>query len=140
MAQVGGLQVVLASSVAWEGRLSRVDGLLAELWFSIQLFISLSSAERALSVLPCSCVFPPPLPQFDDDADVAAMWREVWEESTASGGAGLRLHMAEVVQVRRLGAALGCVAASSRILAWQHLALLPAPLPTPHPSSSQTLA
>lgn len=39
-------------------------------------------------------------PQFDDEADVAAVWREVWEESTASSGAGLRLHMAEVVQVR----------------------------------------
>lgn len=39
-------------------------------------------------------------PQFDDESDVAAVWREVWEESTASSGAGLRLHMAEVVQVR----------------------------------------
>jgi hypothetical protein len=38
--------------------------------------------------------------QFDEEADVAAMWQEVWEESTASAGAGLRLHMGEVVEVR----------------------------------------
>jgi hypothetical protein len=41
--------------------------------------------------------------QFDEDADVAAVWREVWEESTASAGAGLRLHMTEVVKVSRDG-------------------------------------
>lgn len=47
-------------------------------------------------------VLPAPLPaQFDEEADVAAVWREVWEESTASAGAGLRLHMTEVVKVRR---------------------------------------
>ena len=28
---------------------------------------------------------------------MAAVWREVWEECTASAGAGLRLHMREVV-------------------------------------------
>ena len=47
--------------------------------------------------------FTPPLPypalQFDAEAEVAAMWREVWEECTSSAGAGLRLHMGEVVQV-----------------------------------------
>lgn len=37
--------------------------------------------------------------QFDEDADVAAMWREVWEEATASSGSGLRLHMGEVVKL-----------------------------------------
>ncbi|EFN52702.1 hypothetical protein CHLNCDRAFT_138705 [Chlorella variabilis] len=37
--------------------------------------------------------------QFDEEADVAAVWREVWEESTASAGAGLRLHMTEVVKL-----------------------------------------
>lgn len=41
--------------------------------------------------------------QYDEDGDVAAMWREVWEEVTASAGAGLRLHMGEVVQVRANG-------------------------------------
>lgn len=38
--------------------------------------------------------------QLDEDADVAAVWQEVWEEATSSSGAGLRLHMPEVVQVR----------------------------------------
>lgn len=51
--------------------------------------------------------------QFDDEADVAAVWREVWEESTASSGAGLRLHMGEVLQVRHGGLAGWCAALQS---------------------------
>lgn len=37
--------------------------------------------------------------QCDADADVASMWQDVWEESAASAGAGLRLHVREIVQV-----------------------------------------
>jgi proteasome component ECM29 len=43
------------------------------------------------------------LAQFDDDADVAATWREVWEEATTSVGAGLRLHMGPVLERVRAG-------------------------------------
>ncbi|PSC71704.1 proteasome-associated ECM29-like protein [Micractinium conductrix] len=41
--------------------------------------------------------------QFDEDADVAAMWHEVWEECTASAGAGLRLHITKVLQLVTAG-------------------------------------
>ncbi|PRW21127.1 proteasome-associated ECM29-like protein isoform X1 [Chlorella sorokiniana] len=50
-------------------------------------------ASHASEVAP-----PAFMAQFDDESDVAVVWREVWEESTASSGAGLRLHMGEVVQ------------------------------------------
>lgn len=56
------------------------------------------SHSVALPPLP-----PSPLVQFDDEADVAAVWHEVWEESTASSGAGLRLHMGEVAAVSGRG-------------------------------------
>lgn len=41
--------------------------------------------------------------QCDDDTSVAAMWGEVWEESTTSAGGGLRLHIKEIAQVREQG-------------------------------------
>ncbi|GAB4815511.1 hypothetical protein N2152v2_002557 [Parachlorella kessleri] len=41
--------------------------------------------------------------QCDDDADVAAMWHDVWEESATSGGAGLRLHVKEIAQLITAG-------------------------------------
>ena len=43
----------------------------------------------------CRCL------QCDDEADVAAMWHDVWEESATSGGAGLRLHVKEITQARK---------------------------------------
>lgn len=33
----------------------------------------------------------------DEDADVAALWKEVWEEGTGSGAAAVRLYLPEIV-------------------------------------------
>ncbi len=33
----------------------------------------------------------------DEDADVAALWKEVWEEGTGSAAAAVRLYMPEIV-------------------------------------------
>ena len=38
---------------------------------------------------------------------MAAVWKEVWEESAASSGAGLRLHMAEVLALVLAGLTAG---------------------------------
>ena len=47
--------------------------------------------------------------QYDPDPTVAALWGEIWEESTTSVGAGLRLHA---------GAVLGSVQAGLKSSAW----------------------
>lgn len=39
----------------------------------------------------------------DEDADVAALWGEVWDEGTTSGGAALRLYMSDLVPLVREG-------------------------------------
>lgn len=49
---------------------------------------------------------------------MAAVWREVWEESTASSGAGLRLHMGEVLQVRQGGWLAGVQLCNRRRCDW----------------------
>ncbi|KAK9810293.1 hypothetical protein WJX72_008148 [[Myrmecia] bisecta] len=41
----------------------------------------------------------------DEDADVAALWKEVWEDSTSSQAAALRLYMADLVPLVTAGLA-----------------------------------
>ena len=40
----------------------------------------------------------------DEEADVAALWSEVWEDSGSSTSAALRLYMADIVPLLIAGA------------------------------------
>lgn len=47
----------------------------------------------------------------DEDAAVAALWGEIWEEGTSSISAALRLYAADIVPLLNTGKVLGeCVA------------------------------
>jgi proteasome component ECM29 len=46
----------------------------------------------------------------DEEADVAALWREVWDEATGSGAAALRLYLSEIVPRIAEGAAISAFA------------------------------
>lgn len=49
-------------------------------------------SAHAAAVLPLAFVA-----RSDEDADVAALWKEVWEEGTGSGAAAVRLYIDDIV-------------------------------------------
>ena len=49
-------------------------------------------AAHAAAVLPLAFVA-----RADEDADVATLWKEVWEEGTGSGAAAVRLYLDDIV-------------------------------------------
>jgi hypothetical protein len=83
------------------GRSNALEGL----WSSQLSAACLAASAASLAEGPPPKRFVVPIccwVQCDDDADVAAMWHEVWEESATSAGAGLRLHVKEITQARML--------------------------------------
>lgn len=53
----------------------------------------------------------------DEEADVAALWAEVWEDSGSSGPAALRLYVTDIVPLLIAGglSSLGCTSVTSAI-------------------------
>lgn len=49
-------------------------------------------AAHAATALPLAFVA-----RSDEDANVAALWREVWDDGTGSGAAAVRLYLPEIV-------------------------------------------